>query len=370
MNEINALYLTKYDRKGASSRYRSLQYFPRLERENINCSYEPLFSNEYLETFYETGERPFMLVLRSYIRRLWNLLRVHEYDIIIIEKELLPYTPALFERLLARLQTPYIVDYDDAIFHNYDLSDNPIIRRLLGRKIDVVMRGADAVVVGNEYLASRAKEAGASRIEIIPTVIDFEKYSHAPPTEEHPFTIGWIGSPTTAQYIEKIAPALRKICEKRDTRVVLVGSGAIELPGVPVKIREWSEETEIDDIASFDVGIMPLTDTPWERGKCGFKLIQYMACGKPVVASPVGVNAEIVEDGYNGFHAESEAEWIESLGRLADDIELAIQMGERGRQIVENQYNLAATTVHWRDIIKNTVGMKKKDVDRSTGSHQ
>ncbi|SIS10413.1 glycosyltransferase [Natronorubrum thiooxidans] len=356
MGELDALFLTKYDRKGASSRYRSLQYFPHLEEAGINCSHAPLFSNAYLETLYETGERPLAGVVRSYLRRLRDLLTVREYDVIVLEKELLPYAPALFERLLGRLETPYIVDYDDAIFHNYDRSGNPLVRTLLGTKIDVVMREADAAVAGNEYLASRARKAGASRVEIVPTVIDLEKYPHVPPSEDGPFTIGWIGSPTTAQYVEAISPALRAVCDRRDARVVLVGSGAVELPGVPLEVREWSEETEVEDIAEFDVGIMPLVDTPWERGKCGFKLIQYMACGKPVVASPVGVSAEIAEEDMNGLHAESLEEWTEGLMALCDDWELAQRMGERGRERVETEYCLTVTEPKWTQVLREVAG--------------
>ncbi len=356
MSNIDALFLTKYDRKGASSRYRSLQYFPYFEESGISCTHEPLFSNSYLETLYETGNRPLLTVVRSYVRRLHDLLAVRMYDVIVIEKELLPYAPALFERLLSHLETPYVVDYDDAIFHNYDRSGNPLVRKLLGTKIDVVMREADAVVAGNEYLASRARKAGASRVEIVPTVIDLNKYPHVPPIDDEPFTIGWIGSPSTAQYVETIAPALREVCDRRDARVVLVGSGAVELPHVPLEVREWSEETEVEDIAEFDVGIMPLVDRPWERGKCGFKLIQYMGCGKPVVASPVGVNAEVAENGVNGLHAESLEEWTEGLVELCDDSELAQQMGERGRERVGKEYCLTVTEPKWTRVLYETIG--------------
>jgi glycosyltransferase involved in cell wall biosynthesis len=273
--------------------------------------------------------------------------------VIVIEKELLPYTPAILERLLNHIEIPYIVDYDDAIFHNYDLSSNPVIRRLLGEKIDIVMRKADTVVAGNEYLASRARKAGASNIEIIPTVIDLDRYPYVPPDDEGAFTIGWIGSPTTAEYVESIIPVIQKVSKNRDIRLVLVGSGSVEISGVPVEIREWSEETEIDDVASFDVGIMPLENSPWERGKCGFKLIQYMGCGKPVVASPIGMNADIVINNHNGFHAESNQEWVECLLRLHDNRELAERMGKRGRELVIELYRVQVTKEQWIKLLSN-----------------
>lgn len=352
MSDIKVLFLTKYDRKGASSRYRFLQYIPHLEGEGFSCSYKPLFSNEYLKELYNSGNRPLLGVIKSYIRRTRDLLRVRNFDILVIEKELFPYAPASFERLLGRTDTPYIVDYDDAVFHNYDRSENPVVRRLLGGKIDTVMREAETVIAGNEYLASKARKAGAPQVEIIPTVIDLSRYPYVPPGSEEPFTVGWIGSPATAQYVEGIAPALRKFCNKYNARVVLVGSGNVELPGVPYEERKWSEATEIDDITEFDVGIMPLKDTPWERGKCGFKLIQYMACGKPVVASPVGVNTEVVEDEYNGLHAVSHGEWIDSLSRIYEDPNLAKSMGKRGRQRVEEKYCLDVTVPKWLSVLR------------------
>jgi glycosyltransferase involved in cell wall biosynthesis len=355
MSEIDALFLTRYGRKGASSRYRFLQYFSHFRVEGVSCTFEPLLGNEYLTEMYENGNRNLWLILRGYFHRLWNLLGARQYDIVILEKELFPYAPALFERLLAQFEVPYIVDYDDAVFHNYDRSSNPLMRKLLGRKIDVVMREADAVVAGNEYLAARAHNTGASRVEIIPTVIDLNRYPHVPPKEENPFVIGWIGSPTTAQYVKNLAPVLKEVSERRDVRVILVGSGSINVSGVPLEVREWSEETEIDDISSFDVGIMPLEDTPWERGKCGFKLIQYMGCGKPVIASPVGMNADIVTDQHNGLHAETDEEWIESLIQLADNRKLATEMGNLGRELVANQYSLQTRKSQWIDLLREIV---------------
>lgn len=355
MSSSDLLFLTLYGRKGASSRYRFLQYFPYFEENGYQCKHEPLFSNKYLERLYETGERPIGSVIRGYLRRLRSLLSVRNYGVVVLEKELLPYVPAFFERKLGQSDIPYIVDYDDAVFHNYDRSSNPLVRFGLKNKIDVVMRESDVVVAGNEYLASRAHEAGASRIETIPTVIDLDRYPYTPPSEDGQFTIGWIGSPSTAQYVESLASELQGVCAKRDAKVVLVGSGEIELPGVPYEVREWSEETEINDIMSFDVGIMPLDADPWERGKCGFKLIQYMGCGKPVVSSPVGVNKEIVENNRNGFLADGSEEWIRALLRLCDNPEERRRFGKRGRETVEREYSIETAFPQWQSIVDSLV---------------
>jgi glycosyltransferase involved in cell wall biosynthesis len=128
------------------------------------------------------------------------------------------------------------------------------------------------------------------------------------------------------------------MCQKHNAIVTLIGSGFIELPGVSLRIIPWSEETEVEYLSSFDVGIMPLSDSLWARGKCGFKLIQYMASGLPVIASPVGVNKEIVNNGVNGFLPSSNEQWIESLERLYKDVDIRNKMGKFGRKIVENKY--------------------------------
>lgn len=215
---------------------------------------------------------------------------------------------------------------------------------MLGGKIATVMRLADTVIAGNAYLASYAQQAGAKRVESIPTVVDLDRYpATLPISESQIFTIGWIGSPSTARYLRDIAPALAEVCKGDRARVRLIGSGPVDLPGVPVEVLAWSEATEVEEIRRFDVGIMPLPDEPWARGKCGFKLIQYMACGLPVVASPVGVNAEIVASGINGLLASTPGEWATALQRLADDQNLRIKMGRAGRKKVEDRYCLHVT---------------------------
>lgn len=352
MTGLNVLFLTKYGQKGASSRYRSLQYFPFLEDSGISCTYKPLFSDNYLNELYQYNRRSPARIVNSYLRRIRDLLKVHSSDVIVIEKELLPYVPAIFERVLSHFEVPYLVDYDDAIFHNYDKSKNPLIRRLFPGKIDVVMRNAEIVVTGNEYLSSRAQEAGASNIEMIPTVIDLDRYPYAPPEmANEPFTIGWIGSPSTAEYVEAIAPALKEVCDRRNAQVRLIGSGEVTLPGVPHQTIKWCEETEIDDLSDVHVGIMPLRDSFWERGKCGLKLIQYMGCWKPVVASPIGVNNKIVNNGKNGYLAKDHKEWIDALLSLCDDHESQSKLGQNGRQSIEEEYCLQVTAPRWRRLL-------------------
>ena len=192
---------------------------------------------------------------------------------------------------------------------------------MLGNKIDAVMRHAAVVIAGNDYLAERARRAGARRIEIVPTAVDLRRYAvRGLSRADARFTVGWIGTPQTAGYLSEIAPALRRFHDLGDVRYVFVGCPAGLEFGVPYEARAWSEATEASDLASFDCGLMPLRDGPFERGKCGYKLIQYMACGVPVIASPVGVNRQIVTSA-NGFLPTTTDGWFDALRTLrADEI--------------------------------------------------
>lgn len=342
---MKVLVFTKYPRMGASSRLRTLQYLPLLEQQGFEFTVQSLFDEAYLKNLYSKGSRSRLAVLKYYFKRLITLLTAPRYDLLWIEKELFPYLPAFAERILTLFDVRYIVDYDDAIFHNYDLSSNPIIRRLLAHKIDKVMMHSECVMAGNRYLAARAKSAGAKNIQLLPTVVDHSRYQSRPENDANLLTVGWIGSPSTQKYVVEIFSALQAVHQKTPFRLLLVGATdeiSVQLPGLQVEVQPWSEESEVDLICSMDIGIMPLQDGPWEKGKCGYKLIQYMASGVPVVASDVGVNSEIVNHWSVGFLASNDSEWQEALASLLTDLSLREQYGSNGRLAVEKYYSLHA----------------------------
>jgi glycosyltransferase involved in cell wall biosynthesis len=337
---VRVLLLSRYGDLGASSRVRYLQYLGDFEAQGWTVEVRPLFCNAYLEALY-AGHGRWRETVWGYVQRLIALFQARQFDILIIEKELFPFLPALFERLLARLGVPYVVDYDDALFHRYDLHSRAVVRRLLGRKIDAVMRNAAIVVAGNEYLAARARSAGARRIEIIPSVVDTKHYQPTASRSGGMPVVGWIGTPKTSHYLEPLLPVFERLRSEMPVRFVAVGAREADLGGMPVEAWHWSEETEVSSIQQFDIGIMPLQDSPWERGKCGYKLIQYMSCGLPVVASPVGVNKEIVIEGQNGYLAETLDDWLEKLKTLLQmPPNIRAEVGKSGRETVETRYSL------------------------------
>jgi glycosyltransferase involved in cell wall biosynthesis len=349
---MKVLLLAKYGAKAASTRHRFLQYFPALKQAGIDVTTSVLLDDQYLEHKLDEARVSVWPVARGFARRLRDLLNASAFDVIVVHCEIFPYLPAWVEQLLRWRRIPYIVDFDDAIFHNYDLHRSRLVRHFLGHKFARALAGSALVLAGNEYLASYARRWN-DRVETLPTVVDVERYR--PRRREKAadaFTIGWMGSPTTAPYLTEIEPALRRFFSSHTGRLVLVGSGAVGLNGVPLEVHRWAETKELEELGDFDVGIMPLPDTPWTRGKCGFKLVQYMAVGLPVVASPVGVNSTLVEHGVDGYLASSSAEWLKALVTLAEDRSLRMAMGDTGRVKVERQYSLQSTAPRLVELLK------------------
>jgi glycosyltransferase involved in cell wall biosynthesis len=337
---MKVLILTRYDTAGPSSRERFYRYLPALRTAGIEPVMAPLLDNVYVENLYAGRRTSPWLLARFYARRLPVAALARRYDAVLLEKELWPMAPAWGEWLMAHSGAAYAVDYDDAVFHNYDMHSRRVVRALLGHKIDAVMKHAAVVIAGNTYLADRARRAGARRVEILPTIIDTDTFTYAPSPNNERFTVGWVGTPLTAQFLPHIFPALQRLAARVPLRAVFVGAPPFEIQGVDVETPGWSETGEPEWIHRFDVGVMPLVDDPFDRGKCGFKLLKYMACGRAVVASPVGVNREIVNHGENGLLADTPDAWFQALDTLARDPGARARMGEAGRRMVEKSYSL------------------------------
>lgn len=342
---MKVLALTRYDRLGASSRMRTHQYLPWLNMEDIDMLVLPLFSDAYV-TGLQSGQKNLREIVTAYPQRLQALVNAQSFDLVWIEKEALPWLPAWIERIFLPKRIPYVLDYDDAVFHYYDLHRNPLIKHLLGSKHPALIRGAALVVAGNNYLAEFARQSGARHVEVLPTVIDLDRYP-APVQksvlDQSPSPcVGWIGQRSTASLLAPYNQLFECLASTGQARFAAIGIDTSTLD-LPMKSIPWTEQTEVASIAGFDIGIMPLVDKPFERGKCGYKLIQYMACGLPVVASPVGVNCQIVDHGVNGFLAETPEQWKQALQTLLTDKSLRQRMGQMGRQKVEREYCIQVT---------------------------
>lgn len=353
---LSVLCLTKYPRNGASSRMRSFQYLPWLERAEIAITVAPFLTEKYVSDLQQ-GRKNKLEVIRAYFRRLRHIVVSRNYDLVWIEYEALPWLPVWVEQFLLSSRVPYVLDYDDAVFHYYDKHRSSWVRKFLGNKHDILMRRAAMVCVGNEYLADRARQTGAKQVEVIPTVVDLERYSVLNENkmvyeESGTPCVGWIGQRSTAAFLLPYVNLFELLAQEGVARFSAIGIDASAI-GSTMESISWSEESEVENVASFDIGIMPLSDGLFERGKCGYKLIQYMACGLPVVASPVGVNSEIVEHGVNGFLAETPEEWEIALRALLSDPELRKRMGKAGREKVEQLYSLQVTGPRLAALLKS-----------------
>jgi hypothetical protein len=336
--------LSRYGRLGASSRMRSYQYLPWLEAAGMEVTLAPLFSDVYVQGLQRNTKSP-QEALRAYVGRVKTLLAGRKFDLLWIEKETLPWLPAWVEKMLLPSGVPYVLDYDDAVFHYYDRSQNPVVKALLADKHPALMQGAALVVAGNNYLAEFTRQALAPKVKVVPTVIDLDRYPVAMcerNAESALPCVGWIGQRTTASFLAPYVSLFKRLTSDSLARFAAIGIDAQSL-GLPMDSIAWTEQSEVAYIASFDIGIMPLLDGAFERGKCGYKLIQYMACGLPVVASPVGVNCQMVEHGVNGFLAKTPEEWEQALHTLLADADLRQRMGQAGRRKVEKQYCIQKT---------------------------
>jgi len=313
------LILSRYNRLGASSRYRYYEFLKDFGNSGLECTIQPLLSDKYLRKTY-SGKFSLIETIICYFKRFIVLFSLNKYDLCLIEKELFPFLPFFVEVLFLSMSKKYIVDYDDATFHRYDEHKNFLIRYIFSNKIAKLMKGASSVFVGNEYLYKYAQDNNCNKIITIPTVVDIDKYQKVKSKQSKQFTIVWIGSQSTVRYLLEVIEPVKRICNLVDARLVVIGA-KIEIPGINIVLIDWTEESEVAYLKEADVGIMPLSKDNWDKGKCGFKIIQYMASKVPVIASPVGVNQKIIKHSQNGFLADSSEEWFCCFKSIYDGID-------------------------------------------------
>jgi len=358
LTRLRVLALTKYSGMGASSRMRFLQFLPSLRQAGFLVTVHALISDDMLASRYQHGSYGISRLCVAYADRIRVLIGCADFDLVWIEKEALPWLPAWFEHMLLS-RRPYVIDFDDAVFHNYDLHRYSIIRTIFGRRLDSLMSRARVVVAGNSYLANRAIKAGARQVATIPTVVDLQRYAPKSLYEAHAgLRIVWVGSPSTVKYLIELKATLVELAKRIPFTLNIIG-GELAVQGVQIKNIAWSAEAEAGAIAECDIGIMPLADTPWEQGKCAYKLIQYMACGLPTVASPIGANRDVVIDGETGFFANTPSEWVDRLERLLRDATLRAKLGRAGRARVSNLYCLQQVAPLLKATLENASGSER-----------
>src|SRR5215213_6152115 len=364
---VLALMPALYD-TSPGQRYRLEQWEPLLRERGVEITFAA-FEDEELHAFlYKRGmmRKKLQLVTRGLGRRLSLVQKVKDYDLVYILREAALLGPPIFERLIAQRRVPIVFDFDDAIFVSYRSPSNGYLSYLkFASKTKTICRIASHVMIGNPYLAEYARQVN-DRVTVIPTTIDTEKYQVPPPRNSSgPPVIGWTGSYSTVQHLDTLRGALKTLAERELFRLRVIGTPAYECPPIDVEAMPWRADTELKDLGGIDIGVMPLPDDKWSKGKCGLKALQFMALGIPTVCSPVGVNTDIIQDDRNGFIAATEDEWVDKLSRLLRSHELRQRLGQAGRATIEEKYSAITQTPRVYEIFQSVLSDVSVPVDAS-----
>lgn len=339
------LYIAPH-RPGRSpgQRFRFEQFIEYFEANNYQITYSYIVNAWDDKVLYAKGKYLLKLwiAFKAIIIRTYDWLRCKQFDVIVIYREANFLGNIFFEKRFAASKIPVVFDFDDAIWLN-DVSDGNSNLKWLKRpeKTADIVALSKVVTAGNAYLANYAKNYN-SNVLVVPTSVNTEYHNIKERQKNGAVCIGWTGSSTTLKHFQEALPFLKKIKEKYGDKVTfkVIVDINFNMPELGIKSTTWTKETEIEELNKIDIGIMPLPDDKWSKGKCGFKGIQYMALGKPTIMSPVGVNTEIICDGENGFLAISNSDWVDKLSKLIESQSLRELLGNAGRQTIISSYSV------------------------------
>ncbi len=366
---VLALMPSLYD-TSPGQRYRLEQWEPLLRKKGVEITYAPFESEELHATIYKPGQvgKKLKLVSKAIGQRSSLLNSIKNYDVVYIFREAALLGPPLFERLIHQRRVPIVFDFDDAIFVSYKSPSNGYLSYLkFANKTKTICRISSHVMVGNPYLADYARQVN-DKVTIIPTTIDTEKYQPIKARDTSPLVIGWTGSYSTVQHLDTLRGALKKLGSLESFRLRVIGTPTYKIEGLETEAMLWRADTELEDLGAIDIGVMPLPDDNWSKGKCGLKALQFMALGIPTVCSPVGVNTDIIQDNENGLIAATEDEWVEKLSALLKSRELRQRLGSAGRKTVVERYSAISQAPRVLDVLRSVVKDDKVPLDTALKS--
>jgi glycosyltransferase involved in cell wall biosynthesis len=344
------LFLLPYPLHNApSQRFRVELYFPILTKNNISYDTHCFIDEKTWKVLYKPGNvfTKTSGLLKGVLSRLaLTLFSIHKYDYIFIHREASPVGPPVFEFIISKIWRKKIIyDFDDAIWIPDNTGNNKISSWLKAYwKIKFICRWSYKVSAGNAFLAAFAKGNGAD-VLIVPTCVDTNNVHNKIKDQlTDKIVIGWTGSHSTMIYLEDLLPVLSSVALSSGVEIVIISNKepGFSLPNL--KFIQWNESSEVEDLLSLNIGLMPLKPDLWSEGKCGFKIIQYLALGIPAIASPVGVNKKIIEDKINGFLCTTNEEWMQALHALINDASLRARMGKTGREKIQAHYSVSANS--------------------------
>lgn len=327
-------------------RFRFEQYENLLIGAGFRVDTFPFLDKKVRKILYQKGHlfQKVTGVINGFVKRIRFLGVCKRYDYIFVQREMTPIGPPFFEWMVARVfRCKIIYDFDDAIWIPNVSEGNQVAQFLkCFWKVKYISKWAYKVSVGNQFLGAFAKQFN-KQVIYNPTCVDTQsRYNILANHDQSTVTIGWTGSHSTLQFLELCIPALKKLEQKHQFRFLVICDQKPDFDLASMTFIPWNAATEIEDLARINIGIMPLKHDAWSEGKCGFKIIQYLALGIPAVASPVGVNKQIIEHGNNGFLCETDSDWVECLSELLTDIDKRKAFGKKGRQKIEKAYSVHA----------------------------
>ncbi len=352
-----------------SQRFRIEQWMPYLKEAGITVDLLPFVDEALLRILHQPAAPAAKAAhfARAFARRCLESAGTHRYDAVLIHRAACMAGPVFLERLVRLFNRPIIYDFDDAIFHLHTTVANRYFGWLkFPGKTASICRLSSHVVVGNSYLAEYARQYNEN-VTVIPSSVDTDAYeARRKKDSQKRVIIGWTGSSTSQTYLESFTPLLRELMQQRDVELRVISDRKPEMPGVPVVWHPWSPETEIADLARFDIGIMPMPDDQWSRGKCSMKALLYMAMSIPTICSAVGMNREVIQHNENGFLANTNEEWLSCLNALIDDAALRQRIGAAGRQTIEGRYAMRHCAAQFAHVIRETLAnhQPQKEVRR------
>ena len=346
---MNILFLVPYPLGVApSQRFRFEQYFSALEKNNISYVVVPFLDDKVWDVLYQKGNfaHKIFAVFKGFVKRYLLLFSLGKYDYVFIHREAAPVGPPLLEWLISKVfRKKIIFDFDDAIWLPNTSESNKIFSILkFYANTKSICRWAYKVSCGNNYLCDFAKQFN-SNVVYNPTTIDTTNYHNK--TKQRTTTklvIGWTGSHSTVQYLDDLIPVFKELEKEFDFELAVISDRQPEFDLKSLNFIQWKKETEIDDLLRFDIGIMPLRDDKWSKGKCGFKALQYMSLGIPALVSPVGVNTKIVDHDINGFICNTNDDWKKHLSLLLSDKNKLSELSAKTREKIINNYSVKSNT--------------------------
>jgi glycosyltransferase involved in cell wall biosynthesis len=342
-----------------SQRLKFEQYYPHFKAAGYKVDVSPFISKGFFSVIYKKGFflKKVFYTVAGYFRRIGNLFQLHKYDIVYLHLWATPFGPPFFEFLIRKLSRRIVYDIDDLVYlKNVESKAHPLVTFIKGRKKPIyLMKAADYVITCTPYLDEFVRKYNDHTIDISSTVDTDERYQVVNKYQDGIATLGWSGSLSTSKYFYLLTDVLKELAKKYQFKIFVLGDDSVKIEGLDIEALSWKEETEIKDLQRIDIGLYPLPDEEWVLGKSGLKAIQYMALGIPTVATAIGANFRVIENGVSGFLVRTKGEWIAALSQLIEDAALRKLVGQAARKRVEEKFSIRNNKLNYLQVLETVL---------------